>query len=390
MRISRSRVLGGLVTLGAALTVVPMVLEARVASQARNLDEEWRRVSVLPRGQTMLGISLRPRQMEAFGLEAPMTVKTLLQHQFSHVRIPAYWNRVEPRAGVFDPSEPDWLLEAAERAGKQVIISVGAVKNFGYPEVFVPKHYLDEPLPEGSLVRPSTHGALLDGATAFIRRIVERYADRRAVVAWQLEHEAVDPLGVEHSWRLSEEFVRTELEALKAVDATRPVLMNGFMPTSSVVGVSQWWRTRDQGDSLAIASKLADIVGIDFYPRHALFAVGPRTVYLAGAERPWRKALATSTVRSIVRRGKRIMITEGQAEPWESVTTPPDPENRAMFSCRPEDVIRNYNAAIQWAGARSPLQAYLFWGAEYWIRRWRSGDPSYLMAFRRVLDEAGH
>lgn len=389
MRISRSQVVGGLVTLGAALTVVPMVLEARIARQAQNLDEAWRQPGVLPRGKTMLGISIRPRQMEAFGLEPPMTVKTLLQHQFSLVRIPAYWNRVEPRQGVFDASEPDWLLEAAERAGKQVIISVGAVKNYGYPEFFVPEHHLDGPLQEGSLVRPSTHPALLDGATAFIREIVRRYADRKSVIAWQLEHEAVDPLGVEHSWRLSEEFVRAELEALKSTDPTRPVLMNGFMPTSSLVGVSQWWRTRDQGDSLAVASRLADIVGIDFYPRHALFAVGGRTLYLAGADRPWRKALASSTVRSIVKRGGRVMITEGQAEPWEAVTTPPDPEDRAMFSCRPEDVIRNYNAAMAWAGGKSLLQAYLFWGAEYWIRRWRSGDPSYLMAFRRVVDESG-
>lgn len=389
MRISRSQVVGGLVTLGAALTVVPMVLEARIASQAQGLDEEWRRPGVSPRGKTMLGISIRPRQMEAFGLEAPMTVKTLLQHQFSLVRIPAYWNRVEPRPGVFDASEPDWLLEAAERAGKQVILSVGAVKNYGYPEFFVPEHHLDGPLREGALVRPSTHPALLDAATAFIREIVSRYADRKAVIAWQLEHEAVDPLGMEHSWRLSEDFVRAELDALKATDPTRPVLMNGFMPTSSLVGVSQWWRTRDQGDSLAVASRLADIVGIDFYPRHALLAVGRRTLYLAGADRPWRRALATSTVRSIEKRGRRVMITEGQAEPWEAVTTPPDPEDRAMFSCRPEDVIRNYNAAMAWAGGVSPLQAYLFWGAEYWIRRWRSGDPSYLMAFRRVVDESG-
>jgi len=389
MRIGRSQVVGGLVTLGAALTVVPVILEARIARQAQTLDEEWRRLGVLPRGKTMLGISIRPRQMEAFGLEPVMTVKTLLQHQFDLVRIPAYWNRVEPRSGVFDTSEPDWLLEAAERAGKQVIMSVGAVKNFGYPEFFVPEDQLEQPLAEGSLVRPSTHAALLEGASRFVRDIVKRYANRSSVIAWQLEHEAVDPLGVEHSWRLSEDFVKAELEALRSVDPTRPVLMNGFLPTSSVVGVSQWWRTRDQGDSLAVASRLADIVGIDFYPRHALFAMRQRTFYMDGADRPWRRWLTTSTMRAIHKHGRRIMVSEGQAEPWEAVTTPPDPDNRAMFSCRPEDVIRNYNAAMAWAGGQSPLQAYLFWGAEYWIRRWRSGDSSYLAAFRRVLDEAG-
>ena len=34
------------------------------------------------------------------------------------------------------------------------------------------------------------------------------------------------------------------------------------------------------------------------------------------------------------------------------------------------------------------LDAYLFWGAEYWLLRERQGDPRYLRAFSRVLDHA--
>jgi hypothetical protein len=35
-------------------------------------------------------------------------------------------------------------------------------------------------------------------------------------------------------------------------------MMNGFLPTSTPVRVMQWWRSRDQGDSLAVAQGLAD------------------------------------------------------------------------------------------------------------------------------------
>ena len=31
-----------------------------------------------------------------------------------------------------------------------------------------------------------------------------------------------------------------------------------------------------------------------------------------------------------------MMITEGQAEPWEAVMTPPNPVGQAMESCPPE------------------------------------------------------
>jgi len=249
------------------------------------------------------------------------------------------------------------------------------VKNFGYPEVFVPSHHLAMPLREGSLVTPESHPDLLAAARRFIAAIVARYRSRTSIVAWQLEHEAVDPLGVEHSWRLSEAFVRSELEALKEAEPGRPVVMNGFLPMSPVVALNQRWSTRDQGDSLAVAARLADIVGVDYYPRHALVKLGARTLYVDGSSSPIPKVA-----------GKRVMFTEGQAEPWETVTTPPNPTSRTLFSCGPEQLIRNFNSAMA-AMAMRP-EAYLFWGAEYWVLRSLSGDPSYLHAFARIL-EAG-
>jgi hypothetical protein len=82
------------------------------------------------------------------------------------------------------------------------------------------------------------------------------------------------------------------------------------------------------------------------------------------------------------------MVSEGQAEPWETATTPPSPERQVMYSCPPDQLVRNYNVAMGWSRPDEPIYAYLFWGAEYWVRRDRSGDPSYLQAFARVLEQA--
>ncbi len=380
--------LGMAAAVAAGVVALPLMLEARLARPEQRVGDSWTRLPIRRRGQTLLGFSFRPRQIEAFGLDAQATLDALLLQPFDVIRLPAYWNQIELSMGEFDTSELDRQLEAVERAGKRVIMSVGAIKNFGYPEFFVPPHQLERSLREGSLVRSSTHAALLAGAKRFIEKVVERYRGRSSIVAWQLEHEAVDPLGVEHSWRLAVDFVQRELDALREADPSRPVMMNGFLPTSSVVRLSQWWRTRDQGDSLAVASRLADIVGIDFYPRHGLLALGARTIYLDGGGLPWQMALTKALLDDVRRRGKRLMVAEGQAEPWEAVTLPPNPKLAAMFSCRPEDAIRNYNAAMEWSGPDAPLYAYLFWGADYWILRERSGDPSYLKAVARVLAEA--
>ena len=166
-------------------------------------------------------------------------------------------------------------------------------------------------------------------------------------------------------------------------------MKNGFLPTSTPVALQQRWRTRDQGDSLAVAQRLADIVGVDFYPRHALASAGPLTLYLDGSSTPWRNRQRTRLLDRAAAAGRRLMIAEGQAEPWETVTTPPSPAKRAMYSCRPEDLIGNYNHGMRWAGQGSfALDGYLFWGAEYWLLREREGDPSYLRAFARVLESA--
>lgn len=368
---------------------IPVISEVRLRRAARPLTDRWRDVPVEARRSTQLGVSFRPPQVDALGLDARATLLEVLTYPFHLIRLGAYWNRIEAGPGEFDPSELDWEIDAAERAGKQIILCVGPLKTFGYPEFFVPAHHLVTPLREGRLVEPAAHRALLDAAIGFATRIVERYKGRKAIVAWQVEHEAVDPLGMEHSWRLAAAFVEEEIRAVRSADPSRPIMMNGFLPTSSPVRLQQWWRTRDQGDSLAVAQRLADVVGIDYYPRHALFAIGGMTLYLDGGMSSWNQRPRRELFAWARSHGRRLMISEGQAEPWEAVTIPPNRPGRSMFSCTPELVIENYNRCMSWSREENlALDAYIFWGAEYWIRRERSGDSSYLQAVVRILESA--
>jgi len=377
--------------------------EARIMRATRPLTDRWRRVPVARRGATLLGVSFRPLQAEALGLDVSATLRTLLAYPIEIIRLGAYWNRIEPAPGAWRFDALDAQVDAAEQAGKRIILSVGALKTFGYPEFFAPEHHLKAPLREGALITPAGYPALVEAACAFIARVVARYRERSAVVAWQVEHEAVDPLGMEHSWRLAAAFVGEEVAAARAADPTRPILMNGFQPTSLAVRAQQWWRTRDQGDSLVVAQRLADIVGIDYYPRHALVGLGARTIYLDGsasatqrATRRWARGWLASPTNDddggdqAPRFQRRVMISEGQAEPWETATTPPSHSaNAGAASCLPEHVIENYNQCMAWAQADGVgLYAYLFWGAEYWLRRQQSGDASYLQAFARLLELA--
>ncbi|HEY7357065.1 MAG TPA: beta-galactosidase [Ktedonobacterales bacterium] len=363
-------------------------LEFRLKQAAQPLTDAWQHLPVAPRRSTLLGISFRPLQVAALGLDARATLQTLLAYPFQLLRLGAYWNHMEPEPGAFYTDELDWQIDAAEQAGKQIILCVGPLKTFGYPEFFVPAHHLPRPFPEHTRIKPSEYPALLQAATAFSTRLVERYKERQSIVAWQVEHEAVDPLGVEHSWRLDAAFVEQEVEAIRKADPGRPIMMNGFLPTSLLVRLSQWWRTRDQGDSLAVAHRLADMVGIDYYPHHALMGIGGKTLYLDGSQSRSSQRRREQLFALAHARGQRLLIAEGQAEPWETVTTPPSPDQQGMYSCLPEHLITNYNTCMGWAGHEAPLYAYLFWGAEYWMLRQQNADSSYLQAFARILEQA--
>jgi hypothetical protein len=372
----------------AGLLTLPLALEVRLKQATQPLTDAWQYLPIEPRHSTQLGISFRSPQIAVLRLDTRTSLQTLLSYPFQLIRLGAYWNRIEPEPGKFYPDELDWQIDAAERAGKSIILCVGPLKTFSYPEFFVPAHHLRHPFPEHILIKPSAYPSLLMAGTEFITRLVERYKQRKGIVAWQLEHEAVDPLGVEHSWRLDVAFVEQEVEAVRRADPTRPIMMNGFLPTSLPVHVSQWWRTRDQGDSLAVAQRLADIVGIDYYPRHALMTVGTKTLYLDGSKSPWQQRRRKQLLRQTRTHGQKLMVAEGQAEPWEMVTTPPNPYEQGMYSCLPEQVITNYNMCMRWTRQEASLYAYLFWGAEYWMLRKQCGDSSYLQAFARILENA--
>ncbi|MGH7611829.1 MAG: beta-galactosidase [Candidatus Dormibacteria bacterium] len=374
--------------LAAAAALTPLLMELRWRTVVQPQTEDWRAVPVRPRQGCQIGLSYRPRQAEALGLDPEQVLSRLVALPIDLVRVGAYWSRLEPRPGAFETLEVDRVLDALEAHGKSVVLAVGAVKTFGYPEYFVPNHRQLRPLPEGSLVSASSHPGLAAAARGVVARIVERYRERRCIVAWQVEHEAVDPLGMEHSWRLDGSFVAAEVEVVRELDPDRPILMNAYVPTSLQVRAAQRWRTRGQGDSLEAAFQLADLVGLDIYPRNAVLAWGSRALYLDGSALPWNRIPWGRLQSRAAAGGRRLWVAEGQAEPWERQTVPPDPRVGVPYSCPPERLILNYNLALGPPLGTPAVRAYLLWGLEYWLRREASGDSSYLSALHRLLEES--
>ena len=79
----------------------PALTELRLRRAARPLTERWRQLPVQPRGAAKLGISFRPLQATALGLDPDTALQALLAYPFQVIRLSAYWNRLEPHQGDF-------------------------------------------------------------------------------------------------------------------------------------------------------------------------------------------------------------------------------------------------------------------------------------------------
>ena len=180
-----------------SVLAAPIISEFRLRSATQPLTNAWQHMPIEPRTSTLLGVSFRPPQLEVFGLDMRTTLQTLITYPFQIIRLGAYWKRIEPEPGLFLIDELDWQIDAAERAGMQIILRVGALKTFSYPEFFVPAHYLEQPLKEGKLVKPSAYPALLAAATEFSTRIKEEHS--HVVIA---SHGGFVPTLSESDWRL--------------------------------------------------------------------------------------------------------------------------------------------------------------------------------------------
>ena len=114
----------------ASILAIPFLSEVRLKRARQPLTDRWQRLPIEPRGPALLGISFRPPQVDALGLDMRTTLQALLGYPFQLIRLGAYWNRIEPEPGVFNTDELDWQIDAAERAGKQIILCLGPLKTF--------------------------------------------------------------------------------------------------------------------------------------------------------------------------------------------------------------------------------------------------------------------
>jgi Beta-galactosidase len=315
-----------------ALLVLTVLLGSTLALLARKEVPE----------RITYGMSFNVPYARELGLD-PMTVLTAMTSELGirHFRIAAHWNLIEPLKDVYDFDWMDEQLAHIEESGSDAIFAVGR-RLPRWPECHAPEW-----------VKNRTWEEQKAEIREYITAVVNRYKDSSAITYWQVENEPyLTVFATEHCGdTLDEEFLREEIELVRTLDPTRPILVTD----SGNLGT--WRGAYEKGDAFGTS------VYVYFWnPELGQF----RTILP-----PWFYRAKENLVK-LFYGDKETFLIELSLEPWlvEPVATVPLETQYSRMDMEKMDEILAYARATR-------FENQYLWGAEWWYWLRGQGDDTY-------------
>lgn len=271
------------------------------------------------------------KQCRNFGISIDETLDWLINEAgFRRFRLMSYWNEHEKRPGQYDFKSLDKQVEMIEQAGGVITLCLGA-RQPRWPE----NHWPDW---AWALSKGERTKALMK----YIKAVVRRYKNNKAIISYQLENEALlKNFGSRPE--VDRRRLRDEFQLVKKLDFNRPIIMS----TSTSWGIP-------------FRSPIPDIVGFSYY--QVIFNAKTKR-YSTAFHQPWLHRTRTFLIELIWAR--QVFIHELQLEPWGPTAIwkmPPGEQDKSMSLAQ----IRK-NLKLAQAVRRYPID---LWGGEWWY--WRT------------------
>jgi hypothetical protein len=299
------------------------------------------------------GVSFNTPYARELGLDPRETYLAILDElKVRHLRLAAHWSMVEPSKDTFDFTELDFQLAEADKRGAEVIMGVGR-RLPRWPECHVPPWAKD-------LTWEEQKGEI----RAYITETVNRYKGYPSIVYWQVENEPY--LGVfasEHCGELDEAFLKEEIELVRSLDGTRPILVT------------------DSGNlgTWAGAYRAGDAFGTSVYVYFWNPDLGQFKTVL-----PPAFYRAKENLMQLFYGEKKTFLIELAAEPWllEPVTNVPLDVQYSRMDVEKFEEILDYAKDTR-------FDVQYLWGAEWWYWLHKQGE-SHMWERAKELYKNGH
>jgi hypothetical protein len=276
------------------------------------------------------GMSFNTMYARELGLDWQKTYDAILDDLgVRHLRLAAHWPMIQPTADTYNFSELDYQVARAEEVGASVVLAVGR-RLPRWPECHVPEW-----------AKPLSPEVRNDAQIKYMETVVNRYKDSPAVTVWQVENEPfLEVFAFEHCGQLDTNFLDKEIELVRSLDGTRPILVTD----SGNLGT--WQGAYSRGD----------MFGTSVYVHFWNPELGQFRTFLP----PWFYRVKDNLVGLIYGEKKTVLI-ELSAEPWllePVVDVPLETQFTRMNLEKFEDILTYAE------GTHYDTQ-YL-WGAEWW------------------------
>lgn len=298
-----------------------------------------------PSGNTF-GVSFASAQAEYLGFNQKEVYLALLDDLgVRNIRISVYWNRLEPKQGIYDFSELDWQMEEAAKHNAKIILAVGR-RVPRWPECHTP------PWAErGSQIKQDQ--ALLE----YLKQLIVHYRQFPALRIWQIENEPFLNLFGECP-KYNKKLLLEEITLVRQLDPAHPIMITDSGEFGS------WIRTRDLGEYLGTSIYRVVAEWWSGYIKYGGFI--PPAYYRLKA---W---LVNKPL-------DKIIVSELQAEPW----TPEELPNTSISEQFRSMSINQFKKNVAFARRTGFSEIYL-WGAEWWYWMIKQNHPEFWEEARTI------
>jgi hypothetical protein len=336
-----------------------------VAAALALSSENWPGSTPAP----LAGFSFSPLTSEYAGRDPVQDLTRLLDStQPDLVRLPVYWEAVQPSPDRLDFSSVDPLLKAVARHNHRsshhahVVLTIGA-RNFLFPE-------LHEPDWAGPHAQPYLDGVQQGPAyRAYIDATITRYRGSRLLYAWQVENEPLDYVANEYTGedRVTASQLAWEIGEVHRLDPSHLAVTTTYDGLNVTVDMMQLWTPVlvahfGANGHPEQALRTGDALGLDLY------LDGPsipfRHVTSVDLRAEWKEQAVAFWADRAHAKGKELWLAEMQAQPWS---------NAGTFG--PADLIAS---AIDYRQER--LDVVLMWGVGTWL-----DDPVWMAAAGQAM-----
>jgi hypothetical protein len=314
----------------------------------------------------LAGFSFSPDTSVYAGRDPTQDLTLLLAStQPDLVRLPVYWEDVEPTPDKLDFDSVDPLLAVvanhnmtAQRPTR-VVLTIGA-RNFLFPE-------LHEPDWAGPRQQPFLDQAQEgDAYRTYFDASITRYRSSPLLYAWQVENEPLDWVGNDFTGedQITTAQLAWEVSEVHRLDPGHKAVVTTYDGMNVYVDMLRLSAPAPIGASghPADALQVGDALGLDLY------VDGPnisfRHFVTIDLREQWKQEALSFWADQASRQGKELWVAEMQAQPWSESNT-----------FKPNDLVAS---AVDYR--QDNLQVVLMWGVDTWLT-----DPSWLAAGAKAL-----